>query len=157
MLVVREKRGVSIKESLQYCLGPIAGFLATPERKIFKSVKWKFQNASEEKLTLVVCRKIVSEFLVEFVSPHNYQVAWKYWVAYQISYWFVWLIFPQYIFQHGSIMKEFDMLPVILLEYLFLEKIKNYWNSSRRVLIGVKRQELIDFLFGDWSTHPKYH
>ena len=86
MLVVRGKHGVSIKESLQYCLGPIAGFLATPERKIFKSAKWKFQNAPEEKLTLVACRKIVSEFLVEFVSPHNYQVAWKYWVAYQISY-----------------------------------------------------------------------
>ena len=54
LLVIREKRGgVSIKELLQYSLGPIAWFLATPEGNIFKSVKSKLQNALEEKMSLV--------------------------------------------------------------------------------------------------------
>ena len=48
LLVIREKRGVSIKELLQYSLSPIAWSLATPEGNTFKSVKSKLQNALEE-------------------------------------------------------------------------------------------------------------
>ena len=53
LLVIREKRGVSIKELLQYSLGSIAWSLAKPEGNIFKSVKSKLQNALEEKMNLV--------------------------------------------------------------------------------------------------------
>ena len=55
LLVIREKRGVNIKELLQYFLGPIAWSLATPKENIFKPVKSKLQNALEEKLSLVDC------------------------------------------------------------------------------------------------------
>ena len=55
LLVIREKRGVSIKELLQYSPGPIVGCLATPEGNIFKSVKSKLQNTLEEKISLVDC------------------------------------------------------------------------------------------------------
>ena len=53
LLVIRKKRGFSIKELLQYSLGPIAWCLATSEGNTFKSVKSKLQNALEEKMSLV--------------------------------------------------------------------------------------------------------
>ena len=53
LFVVREKRGVGIKELLQYSLGPIAWSLARPEGNIFKSAKSKLQNTLEEKMSLV--------------------------------------------------------------------------------------------------------
>ena len=55
LLVIREKRGVNIKELLQYSLGPIAWSLATPKGNIFKPVKSKLQNALEENVSLVDC------------------------------------------------------------------------------------------------------
>ena len=51
--MIREKRGVSIKELLQYFLCPITWSLATPEGTTFKSVKSKLQNALGEKMSLV--------------------------------------------------------------------------------------------------------
>ena len=53
LFVVREKRGLGIKELLQYSLGPIAWSLARPEGNIFKSAKSKLQNTLEEKMSLV--------------------------------------------------------------------------------------------------------
>ena len=53
LLVIREKHGVSIKELLQYSLGPIAWSLATPEGNILKVCEIKLQNALEEKMSLV--------------------------------------------------------------------------------------------------------
>ena len=53
LLVIREKRGVSIKELLQYFLGPIAWSLATREGNIFNYVKSKLQNVLEGKVSLV--------------------------------------------------------------------------------------------------------
>ena len=53
LLVIREKRGVSIKELLQYFLGSIAWSLATPEGNILNYVKSKLQNVLEEKMSLV--------------------------------------------------------------------------------------------------------
>ena len=49
LLVIREKRGVSIKELIQYFLGPIAWSLATPKGNIFKSVKSNLRNALKER------------------------------------------------------------------------------------------------------------
>ena len=51
--MIREKRGVSFKELLQYSLGPIAWYLASPEGNTFKSVKSRVQNVLEEKISLV--------------------------------------------------------------------------------------------------------
>ena len=53
LLIIREKRGISIKELLKYSLGPIAWSLATPQGNIFKSVKSKLLKALEEKITFV--------------------------------------------------------------------------------------------------------
>ena len=53
LLVIRENRRISIKELLQYSLGPVAWSLATPEGNIFKSVESKLQNALEEKISLI--------------------------------------------------------------------------------------------------------
>ena len=53
LLVIREKRGVSIKELLQYFLDPIAWSLATREGNIFNYVKSKLQNVLEGKMSLV--------------------------------------------------------------------------------------------------------
>ena len=64
--------GVSIKELLQYSLGPIAWSFARPEGNIFKSVKSKLQNSLEEKMSLVLCHKIVPKFLMECASSNNY-------------------------------------------------------------------------------------
>ena len=36
LLIIREKHGISMKEVLQYSLGPIAWSLATPDGYIFK-------------------------------------------------------------------------------------------------------------------------
>ena len=74
LLVIREKRGASIKKWLQYSLGPIAWSLGTDEgnsfksaksklqnvlskheENSFKSVKSKLQNVLEEKMSLVDC------------------------------------------------------------------------------------------------------
>ena len=38
LLIIPEKRGISMNEVLQYSLGPIAWSLATPDGSIFKSV-----------------------------------------------------------------------------------------------------------------------
>ena len=51
--MIREKRGFSIKQLLQYSLGTIAWSLAKPEGNIFMFVKSKLQNALEEKINLV--------------------------------------------------------------------------------------------------------
>ena len=53
LLIIREKRGISIKELLKHSLGPIAWSLATPQGNIFKSVKSKLLKALEEKITFV--------------------------------------------------------------------------------------------------------
>ena len=56
LLVIREKRGFSIKKLLQYSLGPIASSLAALKGNNFKSVKSKLQNALEEMRYLVAYR-----------------------------------------------------------------------------------------------------
>ena len=53
LLIIREKRGINIKELLKYSLGPIAWSLATPQGNIFKSVKSKLLKDLEEKITFV--------------------------------------------------------------------------------------------------------
>ena len=53
LLIIREKRGISIKELLKYSLGPVACSLATPQGNIFKSVKSKLLKALEQKITSV--------------------------------------------------------------------------------------------------------
>ena len=53
LLMIRKKRGISIKKLLKYSLGPIAWSLATPQGNIFKSVKSKLLKTLEEKITLV--------------------------------------------------------------------------------------------------------
>ena len=56
------------------------------EENIFKSVKSKLQNPLEEKMSLVLCHKIVSEFLMKCALSNNYLVAWRYLVACRILY-----------------------------------------------------------------------
>ena len=104
---------------------------------------------------------------MECISSSNYQVAWRYLVAYRILYWAVLLIiFPQIYFSsrintgipQSNRVREIDELPVVLLEYLLLEEIKSYQISSRSILfVGVNKLELIDFLLEDSSTNPKHH
>ena len=51
----KRKRRVSIKELLQFSLGPTAWSLPTPEGNVFKSVKSKLHDALEEMVSLVDC------------------------------------------------------------------------------------------------------
>ena len=53
LLVIREKRGVSISELLRHSLGPVAWSLTTPEGRIYKFVKSKLLNALEERIETV--------------------------------------------------------------------------------------------------------
>ena len=53
LLVIREKRGLSIKELLKFSLGPVAWSLATPDGNIYKSTKSKLLTALEEKIDLI--------------------------------------------------------------------------------------------------------
>ena len=53
LLVIQEKREISIREVLPHSLGPVAWSLATPEERIYKSVKSKLLNALEERIKTV--------------------------------------------------------------------------------------------------------
>lgn len=77
-LLVIKKRDVGIKELLQYSL---AQSFVTPDGNNFKSVKSRLQNALAQ---LIVYHISAPEFLIECVSPNNFQVAWRYLVTYQI-------------------------------------------------------------------------
>ena len=168
LLVIREKRGVSIKELLQYSVGPIASSLATPEGNNFKSVKSKLQNALKEKMSLV-----------DSVPQNCVRV-------------FDRMCFVQ---QLPSGLKIFGCLSDFILTRITNNPSSNiffttdqYWDASikscernrratsgsirvtasrrdrklpkqfkKYLFVGVNKQELIDFLLDDWSTHPKHH
>ena len=53
LLVIQEKRGISIRELLCHSLGPVAWSLATPKGHICRSVKSKLLNALEERIETV--------------------------------------------------------------------------------------------------------
>ena len=53
ILILQEKRSVSTRELLKYSLGPIAWSLATPEGRIYKSVKSKLLNVLEDKIPVL--------------------------------------------------------------------------------------------------------
>ena len=53
LLVIQEKREISLKELLRFSLGPIAWSLATPTGTIYKSVKSKLLASLELKISLI--------------------------------------------------------------------------------------------------------
>ena len=52
LLVIREKRGVSMKDFLSYSLGPAAWSLATPIGNVYKSAKSDILTCLEKKINL---------------------------------------------------------------------------------------------------------
>ena len=206
LLVIREKRGASIKKWLQYSLGPIAwslgtdegnsfksaksklqnvlskheensfksvksklqNFLATHEENIFKSVKSKLQNVLEEKMSLVDCvpqncsrtfdgmcivqqltsgMKIfgcLQDFVVTLIT--NNPISNIFFTTDQCWNVSIKLCDRNRRATSGSIRVNASIIGKKLSKQL-----------NKYLSIGLNKQDLIDFLLDNWSTHSKHH
>ena len=166
LLVIREKRGLSMKELLQFSLGPIAWSLATPDGNIYKSVKSKLLTALEEKIDhidnmppkaariydgMVILQQLpngletfgeVSEFVLKRItandSEHIFFITDQYWNHSIKS------CERNRRATTGSIRitasRPDQKIPKQLKKYLSL---------------GSNKEELVDFLLKDWSSNNR--
>ena len=168
LLIIREKRGISIKELLKYSLGPIAWSLATPQGNIFKSVKSKLLKALEEKITFV-----------DHVPQESARVYDGMCIVQQVPTGFE--VFGQL---SDYILKRITSNPSTNIFFTT----DQYWDASikscersrransgliritasrrdqklpkqfkKYLAVGENKQELIEFLLADWSTQAQHH
>ena len=167
-MVIRGKRGVSIKELVPYSLATIAWSFATPDGNIFKSVKSKLQNALEEKVSLGDCVPqncargfdgmcivqelpsgleilgCLSDFILTCVtnnpSSSIFFTTDQYWDA-----------SIKLCERNRRATSGYIRVAAYRRDQKLPKQLKKYLS------VGINKQELIDFLLNDWSTHPKHH
>ena len=74
LLVIQEKREVSMKDFWRYSLSPVAWSLATPIGNVYKSTKSVLLTCLEKKIIWSIKYQLMQqECMTSFVSSANYQ------------------------------------------------------------------------------------